>query len=655
MARVKKIDHIGIVVPDMSAAVEKYHSLLFQKPSHTEYFEPGNLDIAFFDVEGVQIELLAPRSADSEISAYLEEKGAGLHHICYEVDDIEGILNILKAKGIALIDEEPRAGSRNSRIAFVQDKGGDENFKLYAVDIDGSDMKELTPYEKVKVQIVDRLEDNDEEMLIAMNKRDPRLFDVYRININTGEHEMIAENPGNITGWLTDHDGQLRIALTTDGVNTGVLYRDSEKDEFQNLVTTSFKETLEPVIFTFDNKNLYVISNIGKDKAGVYTYDIKANQLGDLIFEHPEVDVSGLWVSKKQKKLICALYVTDKTNIHFFDEEWELRYRDLESRLPGYVVSVASKNKEETKYLLRTFSDRSLGAFYSYDVNSDELKKIADVSPWLDEENLAEMKPIQYQSRDGLTIHGYLTLPKDIEAKNLPVVVNPHGGPWARDSWGYNPEVQFLANRGYGVLQVNFRTSTGYGREFWEAGFKQWGLAIQDDITDGVKWLIDQGIADPKRIAIYGGSFGGYATLAGVAFTPDLYAAAVDYVGVSNIFTLLKTFPPYWEPLRQMFYEMVGDPEKDKELLERVSPLFHADKIKAPLFVAQGANDPRVNKAESDQSVEALKKRGIDVEYMVKENEGHGFRNEENRFDFYRAMEKFLGKHLGGRIEKTSE
>jgi len=543
----------------------------------------------------------------------------------------------------------------NSRIAFVQDKGGDENFKFYAVDIDGSDMKELTPYEKVKVQIVDRLEDNDDEMLIAMNKRDPRLFDVYRININSGEHEMIAENPGNITGWLTDHDGQLRIALTTDGVNTSILYRDSEKDEFQNLVTTSFKETLEPVIFTFDNNNLYVISNIGQDKAGIYTYDIKANQIGELIFEHPEVDVSGLWISKKHKMLICALYVTDRTNLHFFNTKWEKRYRDLESRLPGYVVSVASKNKEETKYLLRTFSDRSLGAYYSYDVDTDELKKIADVSPWLEEEHLAEMKPIEYKARDGLTIHGYLTLPKNIEAKDLPIVVNPHGGPWARDAWGYNPEVQFLANRGYGVLQVNFRTSTGYGREFWEAGFKEWGLAIQDDITDGVNWLIDQGIADPNRIAIYGGSFGGYATLAGVAFTPDLYTAAVDYVGVSNIFTLLKTIPPYWEPLKQMFYEMVGDPEKDQELLERISPLFHADKIKTPLFVAQGANDPRVNKAESDQIVEALKKRGIEVEYMVKENEGHGFHNEENRFDFYRAMEKFLGKHLGGRVEKTSE
>jgi len=256
------------------------------------------------------------------------------------------------------------------------------------------------------------------------------------------------------------------------------------------------------------------------------------------------------------------------------------------------------------------------------------------------------MRPVSYTSRDGLTIHGYLTLPKGVAPERLPVVVNPHGGPWARDAWGFNPEVQFLANRGYAVFQPNFRGSTGYGRAFWEAGFKQWGNTMQNDLTDGVQWLVGQGIADPGRIAIYGGSYGGYATLAGITFTPDLYAAAVDYVGVSNLFTFMNTIPPYWKPFLDMMHEMVGDPVQDQAMLTAFSPVFHVDRIRTPLFIAQGANDPRVNKDESDQMVAALKQRGVAVEYMVKDNEGHGFQNEENRLDFYRAMERFLAAHL---------
>jgi dipeptidyl aminopeptidase/acylaminoacyl peptidase len=291
-------------------------------------------------------------------------------------------------------------------------------------------------------------------------------------------------------------------------------------------------------------------------------------------------------------------------------------------------------------------SDRLSGKYYYYEKNGGKPQELSVARPWLSENEMAVMKPIAYTSRDGLTIHGYLTLPKGIEPKNLPVVVNPHGGPWARDGWGFNPEVQFLANRGYAVLQMNFRGSTGYGRKFWEASFKQWGKTMQDDISDGVKWLINEGIADSTRIAIYGGSYGGYATLAGMTFTPELYACGVDYVGVSNMFTFLKTVPPYWKPYLEMFHEMVGDPQKDSALLASASPVFYADKIVAPLLIAQGANDPRVNKDESDQMVEALKKRGINVEYIVKDNEGHGFRNQENQYDFYRAMENFLGEHL---------
>jgi dipeptidyl aminopeptidase/acylaminoacyl peptidase len=541
----------------------------------------------------------------------------------------------------------------DNRIVYVQDTGGDENFRLYAVGIDGSNPKDLTPFEKVQAQIIDRLERNQNEILVGLNKRNPQIHDVYRINVNTGEMQMIAENPGNYTGWGTDWDGNLRIAITTDGVNNTLMMRKTEADKFAPVVTTSFKETITPLVFTSDNSQVYVATNIGRDKTAIVKYDIENKKELEKIFEHPEVDVTNVLSSRKRRAITGVSYTTDKAHYHFIDKQRADLQKDLERRLPGVEVRLAGCNDEEDKCLVRTFTDRSRGAYYFYDLKSKDFRKLADVSPWLNDQDLVPMKSIKYQSRDGLTINGYLTLPKGVPARNLPVVVNPHGGPWFRDSWGYNPEVQFLANRGYAVLQVNFRGSTGYGRKFWEASFKQWGKAMQDDITDGVKWLIKEGIADPKRVGIYGGSYGGYATLAGLTFTPDLYAAGVDYVGVSNIFTFIKAFPPYWKPYLEMVYEMVGHPEKDKDLLTAASPVFHSKNIKVPLLIAQGANDPRVNKAESDQMVEALKARGIEVPYIVKANEGHGFSNEENRFDFYRAMEEFLGKHLGGRVEKS--
>ena len=543
----------------------------------------------------------------------------------------------------------------NNRIVYIQDTGGDENFRLYAVGIDGSNPKDLTPFEKVRAQMIDRLELNENEILVGLNKRVPQVFDVYRINVNTGEMKMIAENPGNYTGWATDWDGNLRVAQTTDGVNNTLMFRNTEADKFAPVITTSFKETIAPLLFTPDNKQLYVATNIGRDKTAIVKYDVATKKELEKVYEHPEVDVTTLLSSRKRRAILGVSYNTDKTHYHFIDKQRAELQKDLERRLPGYEVRLGSCNLEEDKCLVRTVSDRSFGAYYFYDLKSKDFKKLADISPWLNEQDLVPMKPIKYQSRDGLTINGYLTLPKGVAARNLPVVVNPHGGPWARDSWGFNPEVQFLANRGYAVLQVNFRGSTGYGRKFWESSFKQWGKTMQDDITDGVQWLIKQGIADPKRIGIYGGSYGGYATLAGLVYTPDLYAVGVDYVGVSNLFTFIKAIPPYWKPYLEMLYEMIGHPEKDKELLTAASPVFHSKNIKVPLLIAQGANDPRVNKAESDQMVEALKARGIEVPYIVKANEGHGFGNEENRFEFYRAMEEFLGKHLGGRVEKATE
>ena len=534
----------------------------------------------------------------------------------------------------------------NNRIAYIQDKGGDENIHIYAVNIDGTNDMDLTPFENIQARIEDDLENDPDYMLVSLNKRDPRIHDVYRLNINDGTLTLIAENPGNIMGWMTDNDGKLRIATTSDGVNTSLLYRDSEEQSFKSILTTNFKESVSPLYFTFDNKSLYVSSNRGRDKSAIYKFDLNTAKETDLIFEHNEVDVYGLMRSEKRKIITGVTYTTDKRQIEFFDKWRENLQKKLEKKLPGVEVAMVDLSKDETKAIIISYSDKSRGTYYYYDIENDILSELAELSPWINENYMSEMKPISYQSRDGLTIHGYLTLPVNSDGKKLPVIINPHGGPWARDYWGFNSEVQFFANRGYAVLQMNFRGSVGYGREFWEISFKEWGKTMQDDITDGVNWLIEEGIADKNKIAIYGASYGGYATLAGLAFTPDLYACGVDYVGVSNIFTLLETLPPYWELGRQMMYEMIGNPETEKELLKAASPLFHADKIKAPLFIAQGANDPRVKKSESDQIVEALKNRGIDVPYMVKDNEGHGFSNEENKFEFYEAMEKFLKQHL---------
>lgn len=534
-------------------------------------------------------------------------------------------------------------GSR--RIVYLKDFKGDENFHLVSVDSDGKNLVDLTPFDKVRAMIIDDRYDDDGEILVALNKRNPEVFDVYRIDLNSKELTLLAENPGNITAWITDHAGRIRLAIATDGVNNSIMHRADDNSAFATVITTNFRQQISPLFFDFDNKLLFAASNIDRDKAAIVRVDPATAKEESLIFEHPEVDVGGLDWSRKRKVCTEAQFVTWKRERKFFDAEMQAIHADLERQLQGYEIDLQSSNKDETLFVVAAWNDRTQGVRYLYDVATKTLTKLAEIAPWLDENELAKMKPITYQARDGLTIHGYLTLPRG-GGKNLPMVVIAHGGPWARDVWGYDPEAQFLANRGYAVMHMNFRGSTGYGRKFWEASFKEWGRTMQDDVTDGVKYAIAQGIADPKRVAIYGGSYGGYCTLAGLAFTPELYACGVDYVGVSNLFTFIKIIPPYWKPMLDMLYEMVGNPETDKELLAAASPALHADNIRAPLLIAQGAQDPRVNIEESNQMVAALNKHGIDVEYIIKDNEGHGFHNEENRFEFYEAMERFLEKHL---------
>ena len=495
----------------------------------------------------------------------------------------------------------------NDRLLFAKDTAGDENYRLYGISIDGSDEICYTPFEGVRAGILDDLEDVP--------------------------------------------DGHIRaVTAIVDGVNTQLLYRDTDEEPFRPVLTTNFKESVNFLLFTPDNRNVYAATNLGRDKTALVEMNPATAEEVCLLYEDEKYDVSSLNYSRRRKKLLSCYCTGHREPVrHFFDEEEQAFRERLRALFPGKRVAMADVDKAEEHYILYVGSDRTRGAYYYYDDTTDTLRKLADLAPQLAEADMAEMHAVTYTSRDGLRIEAYLSLPSGLTpetARALPVVVNPHGGPWARDSWGFSSETQFLCNRGYAVFQMNFRGSTGYGRRFLEAGYGQWGLRMQDDITDGVDWLISQGIADPKRVAIYGGSYGGYAALAGVAFTPEKYACAVDYVGVSNLLTFLATIPPYWKPMLQMMYEQVGNPETDRERLEATSPALHADRIRVPLFVAQGAHDPRVNKAESDQMVAALRQRGVPVEYMVKENEGHGFQNQENRFDFYRAMERFLAAHL---------
>lgn len=539
----------------------------------------------------------------------------------------------------------------NQRLLYMKDTAGDENYQLYGVHRDGSDDRAYTAFDGVRTSLIDDLEEQPGVVMIGMNKRNPEVFDPYRLNIETGELTLLAENPGNIQGWMTDHDGRLRVATAiVDGVNTQILYRDTEDEPFKPVLTTNFRDVVSFMEFTPDNKEVYAATNLHRDKTILVRMNPATCEELEVLYENERYDIASISYSRKRKKLLSVYCTGHKEPVrHYFDAEEEQLRQRVKAHFPNQRYGIADTDKAEENYLIYVGGDRTRGSYWHYNALTDEAKKIADLAPWIKSDEMNAMHPVCYTTRDGLQIEAYLTLPDGLTpdtAKQLPVVVNPHGGPWARDCWGYSSEVQFLSNRGYAVFQMNFRGSTGYGRHFLEASYKQWGLKMQDDITDGVKWLIEQGIANPNRIAIYGGSYGGYATLAGLTFTPDLYACGIDYVGVSNLFTFMQTIPPYWRPMLEMMYEQVGHPEHDADQLAATSPALHADKIKVPLFVAQGANDPRVNKAESDQMVEALRQRGVVVEYMVKDNEGHGFHNQENRFDFYRAMERFLKAHL---------
>jgi dipeptidyl aminopeptidase/acylaminoacyl peptidase len=549
-------------------------------------------------------------------------------------------------------------------ILFVQDQGGDENFNVYAVDPASSPTagqevptaRNLTAAKGVRAAIYAVPKNNPDIMYVGINDRDKAWHDLYRVHISSGQRELIRQNTERIAGWQFDNAGNLRLAVrTTDKGDTEILRVDSTG--FNVVYTCNVFETCGPDRFNKDDTKVYLQTNKGTpDLTRLVLFD-PTTKTEQLVESDPlnRVDFGGTIFSDVTNELVGTTYVDDRTRIYWKDPQWEKDYKLVQSKLPGKEISPTSSTNDERIWMIVANSDREPGERYLFDRNTKKLTFQYRVFDKLPREALAQVKPISYTSTDGLTIPAYLTLPVGVNAKNLPLVVYVHGGPWGRDTWGYSPIPQFLANRGYAVLQPNFRASTGFGKKFLNAGNNEWGQKMQDDVSNGVRYLIAQGIADPKRVGIMGGSYGGYATLAGLAFTPDLYAAGVSIVGPSNLITLLNSIPPYWESIRTVFNERMGNPNtpEGKAQLVRQSPLNSANRIKAPLLVIQGANDPRVNRAESEQLVIALRDRGFPVEYILAPDEGHGFARPINNLVLFTTAEKFLAKHLGGRYQES--
>ncbi len=591
-------------------------------------------------------------------SARISPDGARLSYLA----PVNGVLNVW-VRTLGMDDARPvtrdtKRGiriyfwARNSRsIIYLQDTGGDENYRVHQADLDAAEDRVLTPFDGVRCGIVETSRRKPDELLISMNKRDKALFDVHRLNLKTGQITDDTQNPGNFVGWIADDDLQVRAAHAMDAEGRTILMaRETVKDDWKAIRTWSPLEEGGALTFSADGKSIIAVGNKDTDTKSMYSIEITTGKITP-IFHDPRSDFADALIHPDDKAVeaVANEYLRKKWSV--LNDRVKKDFEALR-KLEGDDFEVVSRSDDDKKWVVAvTTVDRGI-RYYLYDREKEKTDFLFDARPKLEEYRLAPMNPVVVKARDGLELVSYLTVPLQAEQnEKLPMVLFVHGGPWGRDSWGYSPYPQWLANRGYAVLQVNFRGSNGFGKKFLNAGNKEWGQKMQDDLTDAVEWAIANVDADPKKVAIMGGSYGGYATLAGVTFTPDLYAAAVDIVGPSNIITLLNSVPPYWKPLMAIFKNRVGDKETEKEMLERQSPLNHADKIKTPLFIFQGANDPRVKQAESDQIVKAIRDRGGRVDYVVYADEGHGFARPPNRLDFVGRAELFLSEHLGGRAE----
>lgn len=537
-------------------------------------------------------------------------------------------------------------------ILYMQDAAGDENFHMFGVDLDSHNVRDLTPWNGVRAEFVAANPKFPERVLVALNLRDRKLMDVYRIDLRNGAVELDTKNPGDIGGWLADDDMIVRAAtVTTPDGGTELRIRDGTAGPWRTLIKAAMEDQLAALDFTRDGQSIFLGTSIGTDTTRLVRHEIASGTETD-IAHSDDADLSNALIQPTRHVVQAAAFDPGRQRWVVIDPSVQADF-DAIAKIADGDFTVVDRDLADKTWIVAFSSDRAPARYYSWDRGSRSATLLFSVQPKLDDAPLAPMKPVEFTARDGMKLNGYLTLPAGVPAKNLPLILAPHGGPWVRDSWGFDPDAQLLANRGYAVLQINFRGSTGFGKKYLHAGDRQWGLKMQSDLSDGVKWAVDQGIADPKRVAISGVSYGGYAALAGAAFTPDLYRCAVDECGPSNLFTLLASIPPYWEVARSIFSTRVGSPAepRDKEMLTAASPLFSADKIKIPMLIGQGANDPRVKQAEAEQIVDAIAKHRGSAVYVLYSDEGHGFVRPENRLDFTARMEKFLADNLGGRYE----
>jgi dipeptidyl aminopeptidase/acylaminoacyl peptidase len=537
-------------------------------------------------------------------------------------------------------------------LLYVQDVGGDENWRLYDVDLVTGERRDLTPFEKIHAQIIGSSKRRPTEVLVGINADNPQLHDVYRLDLVTGNLVKEIENPG-YAGWLADEDLVVRCALAPlpDG-SLDVLVRDSAPADWRTLLTIPAEDVTssDVVSFSGDGRSLVMISAAGADTGRLTRVDL-ATGATTVLAEDPEADVAGAVLDPDTRDPQIVMILKDRMTYVVLDPSVEDDLKAIRGLHPGDPMFLGRDEADQT-WLVGFTVDAGSITFYMYDRPSKSGRLLFEARPALSSYTLAAMEPFSFMARDGLEIHGYVTFPPGQGRSSLPAVLDVHGGPQVRDSWGYNPEAQWFANRGYLCVQVNYRGSTGYGKAFVAAGDREWGGKMHDDLIDAVSYVTGQGWADPSRVAIYGGSYGGYAALVGAAFTPGVFRCAVDIVGPSNLKTLLETIPPYWAPMIAQLYRRVGNPETDAEFLWSRSPLSRARDIRIPLLIAQGANDPRVKQAESEQIVAALTEAGIEHEYLLFPDEGHGFAKPENRIRFYTAAERFLARYLGGRYEE---